>query len=99
MALKLIVFKNQLSINIVIQQPLLLSLCSELLSRSQQDRLSSAANSIVKRTLQWVLLLEEWRPVVLHKVSSTAKIARLMCTFLTGVPSYVIIFPPASWNQ
>jgi hypothetical protein len=61
-----------------------MSLCSELLSKPQQDRLSSASSSIVKRTLQWVLLLEEWRPVVLHKVSNTAKIARLMCTFLTG---------------
>ena len=55
-----------------------MSLCSELLSKPQQDRLSSASSSIVKRTLQWVLLLEEWRPVVLHKVSNTAKIARLM---------------------
>ncbi|XP_028409671.1 RNA polymerase II-associated protein 1-like [Dendronephthya gigantea] len=57
---------------------------SELLSKPQQDRLTSASGSIVKRTLQWVLLLEEWRPVVLHKVTTTAKVVRLMCTFLTG---------------
>ncbi|XP_061467359.1 RNA polymerase II-associated protein 1 isoform X2 [Rhineura floridana] len=38
----------------------------------------------VTRNLQWVLLLETWRAKVLQSISAAAKLARLMCVFLTG---------------
>ncbi|NXN99944.1 RPAP1 protein, partial [Rhinopomastus cyanomelas] len=34
--------------------------------------------------LQWVLLLETWRAKTLQSIPAAAKIARLMCVFLTG---------------
>ncbi|NWR75029.1 RPAP1 protein, partial [Centropus unirufus] len=34
--------------------------------------------------LQWVLLLETWRPKTLQSIPTAAKLARLMCVFLTG---------------
>ncbi|XP_023783936.1 LOW QUALITY PROTEIN: RNA polymerase II-associated protein 1 [Cyanistes caeruleus] len=34
--------------------------------------------------LQWVLLLETWRPKILQSIPTAAKLARLMCVFLTG---------------
>ncbi|XP_049638097.1 RNA polymerase II-associated protein 1 [Suncus etruscus] len=34
------------------------------------------------RALQWVLILESWRPQVLWAVSPAARLARLMCVFL-----------------
>lgn len=34
--------------------------------------------------LQWVLLLESWRPKTLQSIPIAAKLARLMCIFLTG---------------
>ncbi|XP_074853131.1 RNA polymerase II-associated protein 1 isoform X2 [Carettochelys insculpta] len=40
--------------------------------------------NIVTRNLQWVLLLETWRARVLQNISAAAKLARLMCVFLTG---------------
>ncbi|XP_066487834.1 RNA polymerase II-associated protein 1 isoform X2 [Tiliqua scincoides] len=38
----------------------------------------------VTQSLQWVLLLETWRAGVLQGISAAAKLARLMCVFLTG---------------
>ncbi|MEE6492554.1 hypothetical protein FKM82_016601 [Ascaphus truei] len=38
----------------------------------------------VTRNLQWVLLLETWRPGSLQSIPSAAKLARLACVFLTG---------------
>ncbi|XP_030415388.1 RNA polymerase II-associated protein 1 isoform X3 [Gopherus evgoodei] len=38
----------------------------------------------VTRNLQWVLLLETWRARVLQNIPAAAKLARLMCVFLTG---------------
>ncbi|XP_067414049.1 RNA polymerase II-associated protein 1 isoform X2 [Emydura macquarii macquarii] len=38
----------------------------------------------VTRNLQWVLLLESWRARVLQNIPAAAKLARLMCVFLTG---------------
>ncbi|XP_054827938.1 RNA polymerase II-associated protein 1 isoform X2 [Eublepharis macularius] len=40
--------------------------------------------NIVTRNLQWVLLLETWRARILQGISAAAKLARLMCVFLTG---------------
>lgn len=40
--------------------------------------------SIITRSLQWILLLETWRPRILQGISAAAKLARLMCVFLTG---------------
>ncbi|NXF83091.1 RPAP1 protein, partial [Sclerurus mexicanus] len=34
--------------------------------------------------LQWVLLLETWRSETLQRIPTAAKLARLMCVFLTG---------------
>ncbi|NXY81166.1 RPAP1 protein, partial [Alcedo cyanopectus] len=38
----------------------------------------------VTRNLQWVLLLETWRAKTLQSIPTAAKLARLMCVFLTG---------------
>ncbi|XP_006265441.1 RNA polymerase II-associated protein 1 isoform X2 [Alligator mississippiensis] len=38
----------------------------------------------VTRNLQWVLLLETWRARILENIPAAAKLARLMCVFLTG---------------
>ncbi|XP_018415570.1 PREDICTED: RNA polymerase II-associated protein 1 [Nanorana parkeri] len=38
----------------------------------------------VTRNLQWILLLETWRPGCLQSVPTAAKLARLTCVFLTG---------------
>ncbi|XP_003214628.2 RNA polymerase II-associated protein 1 isoform X1 [Anolis carolinensis] len=38
----------------------------------------------VTLTLQWALLLETWRARVLQGISAAARLARLMCIFLTG---------------
>ncbi|KAM5129283.1 RNA polymerase II-associated protein 1 [Mantella aurantiaca] len=38
----------------------------------------------VTRNLQWILLLETWRPICLQSVSTAAKLTRLACVFLTG---------------
>uniref|UniRef100_A0A8C8SVJ9 RNA polymerase II associated protein 1 n=1 Tax=Pelusios castaneus TaxID=367368 RepID=A0A8C8SVJ9_9SAUR len=38
----------------------------------------------VTRNLQWVLLLESWRARALQNIPVAAKLARLMCVFLTG---------------
>ncbi|NWW49647.1 RPAP1 protein, partial [Pedionomus torquatus] len=35
-------------------------------------------------SLQWVLLLETWRAKTLQSIPTAAKLARLMCVFLTG---------------
>lgn len=40
--------------------------------------------NVVTRNLQWILLLETWRPKVLQSIPVAAKLARLMCVFLTG---------------
>ncbi|XP_015671420.2 RNA polymerase II-associated protein 1 [Protobothrops mucrosquamatus] len=40
--------------------------------------------NVVTRNLQWILLLETWRPEVLQSIPVAAKLARLMCVFLTG---------------
>ncbi|XP_038597350.1 LOW QUALITY PROTEIN: RNA polymerase II-associated protein 1 [Tachyglossus aculeatus] len=36
------------------------------------------------RALQWLLVLESWRPEALRAVPPAARLARLMCLFLTG---------------
>ncbi|KAM8920854.1 RNA polymerase II-associated protein 1 [Pelodytes ibericus] len=38
----------------------------------------------VTRNLQWILLLETWRPLALQSIPPAAKLARLACIFLTG---------------
>ncbi|XP_044128216.1 RNA polymerase II-associated protein 1 isoform X1 [Bufo gargarizans] len=38
----------------------------------------------VTRNLQWVFLLETWRPSSLQSIPTAAKLARLACVFLTG---------------
>ncbi|XP_072283926.1 RNA polymerase II-associated protein 1 [Pyxicephalus adspersus] len=38
----------------------------------------------VTRNLQWIFLLETWRPGCLQSVPTAAKLARLACVFLTG---------------
>ncbi|XP_050830960.1 RNA polymerase II-associated protein 1 isoform X2 [Serinus canaria] len=38
----------------------------------------------VTQNLQWVLLLETWRSKILRSIPTAAKLARLMCVFLTG---------------
>ncbi|KGL77894.1 RNA polymerase II-associated protein 1, partial [Tinamus guttatus] len=38
----------------------------------------------VSWNLQWVLLLETWRAKILQSIPTAAKLARLMCVFLTG---------------
>ncbi|XP_068110392.1 RNA polymerase II-associated protein 1 [Hyperolius riggenbachi] len=38
----------------------------------------------VSRNLQWILLLETWRPGSLQSIPIAAKLARLACVFLTG---------------
>ncbi|KAM4014025.1 RNA polymerase II-associated protein 1 isoform 1-T1 [Anomaloglossus baeobatrachus] len=38
----------------------------------------------VTRNLQWLFLLETWRPSSLHSIPTAAKLARLACVFLTG---------------
>ncbi|XP_063145987.1 RNA polymerase II-associated protein 1 [Candoia aspera] len=40
--------------------------------------------TIVTRNLQWILLLETWRAKVFQGIPVAAKLARLMCVFLTG---------------
>ncbi|XP_026520383.1 RNA polymerase II-associated protein 1 isoform X2 [Notechis scutatus] len=40
--------------------------------------------NVVTRNLQWILLLETWRPRILQGIPIAAKLARLMCVFLTG---------------
>ena len=48
------------------------------------DEVPPGMISTVTCTLQMILMLEEWRPVSLVSVTMVAKIARLMCIFLTG---------------
>ena len=48
------------------------------------DTPTSAHVSTVTATLQLIVLLEEWRPSALQRVSVVSRIARLMCVFLTG---------------
>ncbi|XP_073494912.1 RNA polymerase II-associated protein 1 [Phyllobates terribilis] len=38
----------------------------------------------VTRNLQWIFLLETWRPSSLQSIPTAAKLARLACVFLTG---------------
>ncbi|XP_069807066.1 RNA polymerase II-associated protein 1 [Dendropsophus ebraccatus] len=38
----------------------------------------------VSRNLQWIFLLENWRPSCLQSIPTAAKLARLACVFLTG---------------
>ncbi|XP_075049158.1 RNA polymerase II-associated protein 1 isoform X2 [Mixophyes fleayi] len=38
----------------------------------------------VARNLQWILLLETWRPASLQNIPTAAKLTRLACVFLTG---------------
>ncbi|XP_053331671.1 RNA polymerase II-associated protein 1 [Spea bombifrons] len=38
----------------------------------------------VTRNLQWILLLETWRPGILQNIPTAAKLVRLACVFLTG---------------
>ncbi|XP_075701016.1 RNA polymerase II-associated protein 1 [Rhinoderma darwinii] len=38
----------------------------------------------VTRNLQWIFLLETWRPCSLQSIPTAAKLARLACVFLTG---------------
>ncbi|XP_053553790.1 RNA polymerase II-associated protein 1 isoform X2 [Bombina bombina] len=40
--------------------------------------------SMISRSLQWILLLETWRPTCLHSIPIAAKLTRLACVFLTG---------------
>ncbi|XP_070613438.1 RNA polymerase II-associated protein 1 [Erythrolamprus reginae] len=40
--------------------------------------------NVATRNLQWILLLETWRPPTLLGIPIAAKLARLMCVFLTG---------------
>ncbi|XP_077178929.1 RNA polymerase II-associated protein 1 [Paroedura picta] len=40
--------------------------------------------NVITQSLQWVLLLETWRARILQGISAAAKLARLMCVFLTG---------------
>ena len=49
------------------------------------DAIADHAVSTVTRTLQFVLMLEKWRPSCLRHVSMASRIARLMCVFLTGI--------------
>ena len=49
------------------------------------DAIADHAVSTVTRTLQFVLMLEQWRPSCLRHVSMASRIARLMCVFLTGI--------------
>ncbi|XP_060031036.1 RNA polymerase II-associated protein 1 isoform X2 [Erinaceus europaeus] len=44
--------------------------------------LSADTMGTTMRTLQWVLVLESWRPQVLWAVPPAARLARLMCVFL-----------------
>uniref|UniRef100_A0A8D0G6W3 RNA polymerase II associated protein 1 n=1 Tax=Sphenodon punctatus TaxID=8508 RepID=A0A8D0G6W3_SPHPU len=48
------------------------------------NSLSPDLVNIVTRNLQWVLLLETWRAGALDGIPAAAKLARLMCVFLTG---------------
>ncbi|KAE8587178.1 hypothetical protein XENTR_v10021883 [Xenopus tropicalis] len=38
----------------------------------------------ITRNLQWLLLLESWRPGCLKNIPTAAKLARISCVFLTG---------------
>ncbi|CAH2328960.1 RNA polymerase II-associated 1 isoform X1 [Pelobates cultripes] len=38
----------------------------------------------ITRNLQWILLLETWRPGILQSIPTAAKLARVTCVFLTG---------------
>lgn len=48
------------------------------------DAIADHAVATVTRTLEFVLMLEQWRPSCLRHVSMASRIARLMCVFLTG---------------
>ncbi|KAM9294410.1 RNA polymerase II-associated protein 1 [Gastrophryne carolinensis] len=48
------------------------------------NSLSSDLVNTVTRNLQWILLLESWRPGSLQGIPTAAKLARLACVFLTG---------------
>ena len=47
--------------------------------------MSPRTSVIVSHTLQFLLLLEYFRPKVVQEVPITAKLARLMCVFLIGM--------------
>lgn len=49
------------------------------------DAIADHAVATVTRTLEFVLMLEQWRPSCLRHVSMASRIARLMCVFLTGI--------------
>ncbi|XP_025028153.1 RNA polymerase II-associated protein 1 isoform X1 [Python bivittatus] len=49
-----------------------------------ESRLPLDLVNIMTRNLQWILLLETWRAKVLQGIPIAAKLARLMCVFLTG---------------
>ncbi|XP_063803992.1 RNA polymerase II-associated protein 1 isoform X2 [Pseudophryne corroboree] len=40
--------------------------------------------NIVARNLEWIVLLETWRPDSLQSIPTAAKLTRLACVFLTG---------------
>ncbi|XP_074145441.1 RNA polymerase II-associated protein 1 isoform X2 [Sminthopsis crassicaudata] len=46
------------------------------------EALSPSSLGTATRTLQWVLVLESWRPASLQAVPPAARLARLMCVFL-----------------
>ncbi|XP_031566687.1 RNA polymerase II-associated protein 1-like [Actinia tenebrosa] len=48
------------------------------------DEVSMGMIKTVTCTLQMIQMLEEWRPVSLTSVTMVARVARLMCVFLTG---------------
>ncbi|XP_009997874.1 PREDICTED: RNA polymerase II-associated protein 1 [Chaetura pelagica] len=48
------------------------------------NSLSPDLINTVTWNLQWVLLLETWRAKTLQSIPTAAKLARLMCVFLTG---------------
>ncbi|NXU18265.1 RPAP1 protein, partial [Pardalotus punctatus] len=53
--------------------------CGAVLSSLPLDLINT-----VTWNLQWVLLLETWRSKILQSIPTAAKLARLMCVFLTG---------------
>uniref|UniRef100_A0A6I8PHX6 RNA polymerase II associated protein 1 n=2 Tax=Ornithorhynchus anatinus TaxID=9258 RepID=A0A6I8PHX6_ORNAN len=48
------------------------------------EALPPDAPGTATRALQWLLVLESWRPEALRAVPPAARLARLMCLFLTG---------------
>ncbi|KAG8126154.1 hypothetical protein E2320_021264, partial [Naja naja] len=62
----------------------LISLYNKTTGAGTQKPLPLDLVNVVTRNLQWILLLETWRPQILQGIPIAAKLARLMCVFLTG---------------